>query len=250
MSDKRRHRGPHPEDRRLFADGMLPALREAVAHYSWLLSRGYASRSSIKIVGDRFALIDRQRVAVMRCGCADASLDARRTRETQSVAGRTIALDGYNVLTTVEAALSGGVALTGRDGCFRDMASMHGHYKKVEETVPAIRMIGATLAGLRPGETTWYLDRPVSNSGRLRQMLLDSAAECGWSWCVEMVPDPDPVLMKLHGAVATADSAILNECGSWFNLARFVIRDHAPLAWVVDLAADGNAASQARKIGV
>ena len=38
------------------------------------------------------------------------------------------------MLTTIEAALAGGVILAARDGAYRDMASMHGSYRKVAET--------------------------------------------------------------------------------------------------------------------
>jgi hypothetical protein len=54
-------------------------------------------------------------------------------------------IDGYNVLTSIEAALSGGVILRARDGCYRDMASMHGSYRKVEETISAIHILGELI---------------------------------------------------------------------------------------------------------
>lgn len=239
MADKRHHRGPHPGDPMLFAKPILPRLNEAVAHLSWLLSRGYAQKSSIKLVGDRFSLTDRQRIAVMRCACADDVLGGRRIRELDesAIAGESLAVDGYNVITTIEAALSGGVVLAGRDGCCRDLASMHGHYKKVEETVPAIHLIGETMAALRPREVVWYLDSPVSNSGRLRQMLADAAEEKGWPWRVEMVRNPDPVLMEDANIIITADSVILDNCTRWFNMARRVIREHIPQVWMVELSA-------------
>ena len=46
-------------------------------------------------------------------------------------------IDGYNVLTTVESALAHGLLLIGRDGCMRDLASMHGSWRKVDETAIA-----------------------------------------------------------------------------------------------------------------
>ena len=64
-------------------------------------------------------------------------------------------MDGFNVLTSIEAALAGGVILAGRDGCYRDMASMHGSYRKVEETRPAILGIGSILETLQPTVCHW-----------------------------------------------------------------------------------------------
>src|SRR5688500_10446127 len=53
MPDHRSHRGPHPEDAGLFAPAVHPTLRSAVADLSWLLTRGYADPSALKLVGDR-----------------------------------------------------------------------------------------------------------------------------------------------------------------------------------------------------
>jgi hypothetical protein len=53
MTDRRRHRGAHPKDTELFSPPALPALRSAVAHLSWFLSRGYPLRASLALVGDR-----------------------------------------------------------------------------------------------------------------------------------------------------------------------------------------------------
>jgi hypothetical protein len=238
MPDKRLHRGPHPEDAAVFAAGALARLAGATADFCWLLSRGYAPHSTIQLVGDRYALTERQRIAVRRCACSDQALAGRRAREfaPEQVAGQRLLLDGYNVLTTVEAALAGGVVLAGRDGCFRDMASMHGSFKTVLETAPAIELIGRTLARFGVRECVWYLDRPVSNSGRLKALIVQTAREHGWNWTVELVQNPDAILSAAPEIVASADSAVLDECRRWFNLARETVREHAGRAWVVDFA--------------
>jgi len=214
-----------------------PSLRAAVDDLGWLLDRGYAPGSSLKLVGDRHDLLKRQRVAIARCACADADHQARRRRmvESSEVRGREVWLDGYNVLTTVEAALAGGVVLGARDGCRRDMASMHGSYRKVAETRPALERIGRVLDRLGPSECIWYLDRPVSNSGRLRAIILEVTRAAGWPWHVELVADPDPILAESEAIVVTADSVILDRCGHWLNLARMVVEAEVPEAWLITL---------------
>ncbi|MDB5297887.1 MAG: hypothetical protein JWO31_3870, partial [Phycisphaerales bacterium] len=77
MPDTRSHRGPHPDDGRLFHPDRWPALRTAAAELSWLLSRGYGEVAALKVVGDRHALSARQRSAVRRAACTDDQL-ARR----------------------------------------------------------------------------------------------------------------------------------------------------------------------------
>jgi hypothetical protein len=245
MPDKRHHRGPHPEDARLFAPNRWPDLRSAVSDLAWLLSHDYSMKSALKLVGDHYQLDERQRLAVMRSTCSDASLALRRANERgpADITGQPLAIDGYNLLTTVEAALGGGILLRGRDGCFRDMASLHGHYKRVLETEPALLRIGRTIAALNAGHATLYLDAPVSNSGRLKKMMEQTAAESAWHWTITLVQDPDPLLARSPHIVVTADSVILDgtrlrpgeSAPRWFNLASRIIADIATVA-IVDLS--------------
>jgi hypothetical protein len=237
MPDLRKHRGPHPEDGRLFADARLAALRTATTDLCWLLTRGYAHRAALKLVGDRHGLNRRQRLAVWRCACSDQQQAARAERELdpEAVRGRPLLIDGFNVLTTIEAALSGGVILHARDGCFRDMASMHGTYRNVQETVPAITLVGSFLAQVEVGPITWILDRPVANSGRLKHMMLETAETEAWSWQVELAASPDKLLIESSEVVATADSAILDKAQAWFNLARRVVESAVEKPWIVAL---------------
>ena len=221
-------------------------LCRAAADFCWLLDRGYAHDSGLKLVGDRYNLVARQRTAVNRCCCPEASAARRREHEVgaEQLHGAAMWLDGYNVLTTVEAALAGGVILAARDGAYRDMASMHGSYRKVAETRPALELLGRTLAEAGVSEGRWLLDRPVSNSGRLKVIIEELAVARDWPWRVELVPNPDVLLMDPAPrpslpaiVVATADSAVLDRCPAWFNLARETICRHVPSAMVVDMTA-------------
>lgn len=238
MADRRCHRGAHPEDRELFADAQVAGLRSATADLSWLLSRGYAQPSALKVVGDRYGLTVRQRVAVMRSACSDEALRQRTAKrvEASALAGERVWIDGYNLLTTVEAALAGGVLLVGRDGACRDMASMHGTWRRVEETEPAIEIVGKAMEELHIAEAVWLVDRPVSNSGRLKAAL-ESASRGRWNWRVELVMNPDVPLAAQEEIVVTADSVILDRCRRWSSLARWCVERRAPGAWVVDLEA-------------
>ena len=235
MPEKRQHRGPHPEDGRLFAAEAWESLQGATADMSWLLSRGYADKSTLKIVGDHYQLHKRQRMAVMRSACADDALAFRRAHQAHvhDVKGVGLYIDGFNVTTTVEAALAGGVLLLARDGCLRDVASMHGSYRKVNETPQAIELIGQTTEDLGIARCLWYLDQPVSNSGRLKVLIMQIAAEHEWNWQVEVVASPDQKLKETDEHIATADSAILDRCSVWFNLAAETVTRHVPDACVV-----------------
>lgn len=234
-----RHRGRHPLDRDLFGAEALPSLRRAAADLSWLLGRGYRDRAAVKLVGDRFALRTRQRRALLRAAAADDDLADRARRRLALAACRDEALiiDGFNCLITVEAALAGGAVVVGLDGAHRDMASVHGSYRRVEETDAAIEAIGERLAEARPASALWLLDRPVSNSGRLAARLRRRAEARGWPWRVEAVESPDrDIIARRDAAVAaSSDSWILDSCDRWVDLPGAVIERLEPRPWVIDL---------------
>jgi hypothetical protein len=233
VPDFRKHRGPGPGDRTWFGPQAATELTEAVRDLSWLLSRGYAEASSIKLVGDRYRLVERQRLAVRRSACSDSARENRKAREVmaESLKGQSLRIDGFNLILTLESALGGGIVLGGRDGCYRDLAGMHGTYRKVEETRPALELASHWLRqwGIAPSE--WLLDAPVSNSGRLAALI----RETDETWDARVVADPDRLLREPGPVVATADSAVLDVCGAWVNLARGIIEAGVPGAFVADL---------------
>jgi len=233
MPDSRRHRGPHPEDHRLFHADRIADLRQAVADFSLLLTRGYATPSALKLVGDRFNLAERQRVAVQRVSCSDQAMTNRRGTEIElpTSANQAILIDGYNILTTLETALSGGAIFACRDGCFRDMASIHGSYRKVEETIPALKLLAEFLNSPKAGPITILLDSPVSNSGRLKSLI----EEANPDWKVDLDFNPDLILAVSEQIIVTADSVILDQCQRWLNLAREIVTSCITDAWIIDL---------------
>ena len=176
-------------------------------------------------------------MAVMRSAAGEGVVRARGERRSaqDELRGRQLVIDGFNVLMTVESALGGGVVLRGRDGCLRDLASVHVSYRKVEETEPAARAIGAILEELGISSARWLLDQPVSNSGRLRALLGELASAAGWSWTVELLLAPDPILAAGPEAAATSDGAILDRAPTWAPLSSWVVERFAPDAWVVEL---------------
>ena len=238
MPDRRTHRGPHPQDEELFAPDKIGDLQLAVADYSLLLTKGYAEKSTLKLVGDKFSLTERQRLAIMRSACSDQQMVSRKQREVKiaELASQAVAVDGYNLLITVEAAMSRGVIFKGRDGCFRDLASIHGTYRKVTETIPAVQLIGNFLKEIGVASALWLLDSPVSNSGRLKTLIRELAGKNRWDLEIRLSIRPDAELKKTNLIVVSSDSVVLDACKRWVNLAAEIITQKLPSATVIDLA--------------
>ena len=237
MPDTRTHRGPHPSDPKLFAPDVLPQLREAMAEYCWLLTRGYSSDAALKLVGDHFQLAARQRMALVRGGCSKLASVRRRAQrvELDALRGRRVAVDGFNCLITVEAALSGGVVLRAVDGSHKDLASVHGTYRHVSETEEALNRLCDTLSHQNPEEVAWYLDSPVSNSGKLATLMRESFEAKGLGWTVELVKDADRAIQQSEAVAASSDGWVLDEAAGWIDLAGATVLSTAPDAWVIDL---------------
>ena len=222
----------------MFTLSSVGDLRQATGDFSLLLTKGYSEKGALKLVGDRFSLSQRQRLAVMRCACSQQQLVSRKQREVAiaEVANQSIAVDGYNVLITIEAAMSGAVVFKGRDGCYKDLASIHGTYRKVDETIPAVQLIGQFLSEVGVGDCLWLLDSPVSNSGRLKTLIGKLARENGWNWDIELLPSPDAELIRTEVVVASSDGVVLDGCKKWVNLAAEIIKRKLPLTEVMDLS--------------
>ena len=238
MPDKRSHRGPHPDDAKLFAPEKIADLRNAVEDFSLLLTKGYADKGALKLVGDKFSLTQRQRLAVMRSACSDRQLASRNERcvELDEIEGQSLAIDGYNLLITIEAAMSGGIIFKGRDGCFRDLASIHSTYRKVTETIPAIQLIGDFLGKSGIKKVLWLLDSPVSNSGRLKTLIGKLAEKNNWQWDIELSINPDYELIRKEDIIISSDSVVLDGCRNWINLAGEIIKRQIENSWIIDLS--------------
>jgi hypothetical protein len=234
----RKHRGPAPEDVLFRDSGRIARLREAVADLSWLLHRGYSAKAASELVGNRYQLTARERLAL-----SHASWD-RRNRSGElppgELRGASLCIDGFNLLITLETALGGGVLIRGVDGRIRDLANVHGHYALRAETEAAIALASETMAGLGVERVLWYFDRPVSNSGRLAALVRRIGEAKGLTERAEAVDQVDRRLKECDGIVVTADAAILDSGVRWFDLAGYIVTRRIPGAWVVDLGGEAS----------
>ena len=69
------------------------------------------------------------------------------------------------------------------------------------------------------GKANILLDEPVSNSGRLKTLMAETAEaeHCPFDLDIRVLKDVDRVLYRKE-LVVTSDSVILDHCVSWVNL--------------------------------
>ena len=237
MPDSRSHRGAHPQDASDFAAECVPRLKRAVRELSYLFTHEYSEVAALKLVGDHHQLTARQRQAVLRCACSDHSLRERSQRRVapDQLGGSYVGVDGFNCLITIEAMLSRAPVFVGRDAALRDLASVHGTYRSVEEAKPAALALGNALrkAGARGAHV--FLDRPVGNSGRLRALLLELFADGPLEVSVSLHDSVDRELIEACELVASADSFILDNADAWLDLPGLVMANEGYEPWLLDL---------------
>ena len=236
MSTKNVKRGFDPDDLKIFSKESIEQLKIAQEEIQWLLDRGYKIKQIIEFTGNHYLLSSRARTALQRTTSSMADYEKRRSTMLPFECAKEgcLNIDGFNLIITLEVAISGSPILLGKDGVYRDLAGLRGTYRIIDKTDTALNLIGKTLQELSVPMVKFYLDSPVSNSGRLKTKILEYSQQWGMPVEVELIPNVDAVLAG-KGRIVTGDSIILDECKSWFNLSRKIIEDHIQDAWVIDL---------------
>lgn len=206
-----------------FSGSRLIMLKEAQKDIVYLINCGYSLKRSVELSGDKYQFSLRQRMALTRASCCDTKLGSRKMRECGfGFAGKTLTIDAFNVIITLETALSKSTVILCMDGTLRDLCGLRGTYRLIDKTDAAIRIIAGELAKLQIGRAVFILDRPVSNSGRLRKRILEMTK--GYPFTAEAVlTDKADYAVACGECAVTSDSAVLDRCGAWVNLARLAL---------------------------
>lgn len=224
-------RGYEPKDAAEFGPKASQKLNAAAQELFFLMNRGYDTKTASTFIGNHHLLSERQRLALARIVSSREALEIREEKRLASPP-ESLVLDGFNTIITLEVALSGSLLLEGMDGTIRDLAGLRGSYRIVDKTVRAVELLLNRLDALGVREALFFLDRQVSNSGRLRALLLES--EHAVRVQAELHPGVDGQLSRMKNVVTT-DAIILDKCESWYNLNRDLIAQAVPDAWIFRL---------------
>lgn len=228
-----RNRGPKSNDNSLFgSEAIQQKLKEAVIDMHYLLTRGYAEKSSLQLVGNKHQLNVRQQQAVQGMSASEQQIEQRKAHEIpfDNLDAKTIIIDGFNLLIILESALSGAYVFKGLDDAYRDLSGVHGTYKRVQQTERALLLVGHLL---KNHKVIWIFDKPVSNSGRLKTMLRETAEQNGFNWEIILDKNPDKILAESEHVVVSSDAWVLDRAERWLNLGAYSIEQHTSEATVI-----------------
>lgn len=202
---------------------------------NYLHSKGYEKRSVVRLVGDRYLLDKSQRHLLYRSICSEEEARARRAKlvSLPQIQGRILAIDGYNVLITIESALAGKTIVLSDDGLVRDIAGVFGRYKPTEKTHQALELVFKVLKEGQPEKALFFLDSPISKSGELAAKIRNMLAEWGLAGDARAVGAPGRELLSLGRIIASSDSILIDKAEAVFDLAGYVIREKLGIAPVV-----------------
>lgn len=218
-------RGYSPTDQREFSSKAINKLLKAERDLQYLLDQGYNIKGASTFVGNHYLLSERQRLALARAISSEESIIRRKSKEIEQIpCGSIINIDGFNTIITLEVALSDSLLLKCMDGTIWDLAGLRGTYRLIDKTDTAILLIGNILEKSRVDKVVFYLDAPVSNSGRLKQRIIELLNQFNFEVQVEVIHNVDTILEKLDNVI-TSDAIIIDKCASWINLNAKIIEE-------------------------
>jgi hypothetical protein len=200
-------------------------LQEASKDFRYLLNRGYPRKAALELVGNRYQLISDQRQLLHRGVFSDAVSESRRKRKIpmEGIRDKDLAIDGYNVIITIEAGLSGRPLVLGDDGFIRDISGLSGNFKKTERTEEAVQLILDIIKRVKPYRTLFLFDAPISRSGKLAQEVRDRLKRENLLGDAMAVRVPETILIGFSGMIATSDTAIIDQSKKVVDLAGYII---------------------------
>jgi len=202
------------------------SLQEAGIDFRYLLNRGYPRKAGLELVGNQYRLTSDERHLLHRGVFSDSASKSRLKKRVpvREVRDKTLAVDGHNVLITIEAGLSGKRLVLGDDGFVRDISGLSGNFRRTARTEEALQMIFDLILEVVPRQTFFLFDAPISKSGRLAQEVRDRLRKEGLPGDAQAVRVPEKILMGFGGFIATSDTAIIDQSERVVDLAGTIIK--------------------------
>lgn len=212
-------------DLRLLSAGS-GSIRDAAKDFRYLLDRQYPRRQALELVGNRYQLSADERHLLHRAIFSRKEALSRRAKRVHlgKLRGRPLAIDGHNVIITVEAYLAGRPLILGDDGFWRDISGLSKNFRPSVGTEKALASILGVLQRANPSRALFLLDAPLSRSGELAQRVRERMREASIPGDALALPVPERILIGFDGVVATSDTAILDRCREAFDLAGWIVR--------------------------
>jgi len=201
-------------------------LEDAARDFRYLLNRGYPRKPCLDLVGNRYQLTSDQRNLLHRGVFSEKDSGSRKKKKIPSsrMSRQKLAIDGYNVLITVQAGLCGRPLVLADDGFIRDISGLSGNFRQTETTEKAITLILDELKRCKPKQILVLFDAPISKSGELAEEVRRRLNEVCLTGDALAVKVPEHILIGFPGVVATSDTVVIDASEKALDLAGHILR--------------------------
>ncbi|MBN2015139.1 MAG: DUF434 domain-containing protein [Candidatus Altiarchaeota archaeon] len=187
--------------------------REAASDLKYLLDRGYNKRTSLNLVVDHYVLDKKGRNFLQRYVFSEKDIRLHRSRSIpiEKIEGKTVVVDGYNVLITVEAILNDKEIIEGMDGFLRDNSGVFSKYVFGEDTKKALKKIIYKLKEYKPKNVLFIFDSQISKSGELAAYVRRKLKEHSLSGDAKTSRSADKEITEMNEITISTDSIIIEK---------------------------------------
>jgi hypothetical protein len=201
---------------------------DAVNDYHYLINKKFPQKAILKLVGDRYKLSSVERSILYRGIFHEQECEKRILKNQEEICNHTLYVDTYNVLYTIGSYLNGNVLFFGNDSLLRDASEIHGKLVRSQILDKALSLVFSYLATIKSTELFFYIDKPISNSGKLKKRIEGLIIENSLRGAARLYQSPDHHLKKVTKAsVATSDTVIINKVDAKiFDLSKMVLFHH------------------------
>jgi hypothetical protein len=177
-----------------------------------LVDRGYPAGSAVRYASDHHRLPEEKRMLLRRVviSAKTALFRMAKARNHSDLFGKSVFLDGYNTIITVESLLAGYPVYLCDDGFVRDTRGLFRRYRAGPVTFSAIDEILGLLCEAGPSRVEVLLDSQISRSGGLAGELRRLMAERHLPGDAQCVRDVDHQLKICGGVVASTDGNVID----------------------------------------
>jgi hypothetical protein len=195
------------------------SIKNAKIDLFMLLNRGYSKTYALRFIGDHYGLKNEDRYILSRTVFPRTYILETRKKKThlKDIKDKELFIDGYNVIITTESVLMG-KAFISMDGLLRDTRNISKKYKITNYTLESVEMILNLLEKYPPKNSLFYLDKMMSQSGKLSGIIRKSIEERNLKGDSETIGSVDYILKNKNGIIATNDSAIINQVEKFIDL--------------------------------
>jgi hypothetical protein len=202
-------------------------LFEAARDLRYLLSRGYTRESAIRFVTGRRRVTLRERHVLMRGVYDEVAAESRRRKllKIDEIRGEIVAVDGYNLLITVESMLDNRLLVQCDDHLTRDISAVFGKHRITARTTQALSMILQTLKVHDPKEVRFMYDKQVSRSGELASKTRELMSELQIRGTARTALKTDVATLRSGGVTISTDSFVVQKAKRVLDLAGELARE-------------------------